>query len=73
MRGVSRKDERNIFEKLRARLRELQRAPLYTGRKNIENIHIEDLVIELAAVYCDLDYVIKKLEELRHDRQNNKR
>lgn len=69
MEGISKRDQYKLLKRLRRRVKELTRTPIYHGRKNIENINIDDLAVELVLKFCNIDRVIKKVEELRHDKQ----
>jgi len=71
MRGIGKREERNslkrLIRRLKGRLNELDSLPMFVGRTNIQNINIDDFAVELVMKYCDIDKVLIKIEELRHD------
>lgn len=66
MRGIEPKEELKSLRLLRKRLKEMLETPMFVGKQNIETILIDDFVVSLALGYCDIDYVLKRIKELRY-------
>ncbi len=72
MLGIGRREERKLLRRLKRRLKELYTTPMYEGRRGIDTIHIDDLMVEIVLNYCNIDKVLKKIKEVRNDDQHNR-
>jgi hypothetical protein len=61
-----------LIKRLKERLKVLSTTQIGTRPLGNREIHlnIDDLVVEIAGTYCDLDRVIHKLNVIRNERQD---